>query len=64
LVWATELGMRPLVAHCHLGLGKLYRWTRQQAQAREHLETATTMYREMEMGFWLEQAEAEAKAVN
>src|SRR5215831_8884591 len=24
LALADELGMRPLVAHCHLGLGKLY----------------------------------------
>jgi class 3 adenylate cyclase/tetratricopeptide (TPR) repeat protein len=56
---AEELGMRPLVAHCHLGLGKLYRRTGQREQAGEHLATATTMYREMDMGFWLEEAEAE-----
>jgi tetratricopeptide (TPR) repeat protein len=55
----TELGMRPLVAHCHLGLGKLYRRTGQSEQAQQHLSTATTMYREMDMRFWLEQAEAE-----
>jgi uncharacterized protein HemY len=51
--------MRPLVAHCHLGLGKLYRRTGQREQAQEHLATATTMYREMEMTYWLEKAEAE-----
>ena len=51
---ATELGLRPLVAHCHFGLGKLYRQTSKQTQAREHLTTATTMYREMSMQFWLE----------
>jgi hypothetical protein len=45
--------------HCHLGLGKLYRRTRKREQAHEHLTTATTMYREMDMRFWLEQAEAE-----
>ena len=56
---ADRLGMRPLVAHCHLGLGKLYRRTGQREQAHEHLTTATTMYREMDMRFWLEQAEAE-----
>jgi tetratricopeptide (TPR) repeat protein len=56
---ATELGMRPLVAHCHFGLGKLYRRTGKREQAQEHLATATTMYREMDMRFWLEQAEAE-----
>ena len=56
---AGGLGMRPLVAHCHLGLGKLSRRTGKQDQAREHLTTATTMYREMDMTYWLEQAEAE-----
>jgi hypothetical protein len=50
--------MRPLAAHCHLGLGKLYRRTGQPEQAREHLTSATTMCREMDMRFWLEQAEA------
>jgi tetratricopeptide (TPR) repeat protein len=56
---AEELSMRPLLAHCHLGLGKLYRRTGKREQGQEHLTSATTMYREMEMQFWLEQAEAE-----
>jgi tetratricopeptide (TPR) repeat protein len=60
---ATKLRMRPLVAHCHLGLGKLYRRTGEHSQAQEHLTTATTMYREMDMRFWLEQAEAEAELI-
>jgi class 3 adenylate cyclase/tetratricopeptide (TPR) repeat protein len=59
LALASELRMRPLVAHCHLGLGKLYRQTGNRAKAAEHLTTTTTMYREMDMGFWLEKAEAE-----
>ncbi len=59
LALAGELGMRPLVAHCHLGLGKLYRRTRKRDEAREHLTTATTMYRDMDMRFWREQADAE-----
>jgi len=59
LALAEPRGMRPLVARCHLGLGKLSRRTGQREQAREHLTTATTMYREMDMRFWLEQAEAE-----
>ncbi len=59
LTLANELGMRPLVAHCHLGLGKLYRRTGKREQAQEHLATATMMYREMEMRYWLEKAEAE-----
>jgi tetratricopeptide (TPR) repeat protein len=59
---ASELGMRPLLAPCHVGLGKLYRRTGQREQAQEHLTTATRMCREMDMRFWLEQAEAELKA--
>ena len=49
LALAEPRGMRPLVAHCHLGLGKLYRRTGKREQAQEHLTTATTMYREMDM---------------
>jgi tetratricopeptide (TPR) repeat protein len=56
---ASELGMRPLVAHCHLGLGKLYGRTGTPDQAQDHLAAATTLYREMDMRWWLEQAEAE-----
>ena len=61
LALAEPRGMRPLVAHCHLGLGKLYRRTGKRQEAQEHLANATTMYREMEMTYWLEQAEAEVK---
>jgi tetratricopeptide (TPR) repeat protein len=57
LALAESCGMRPLVAHCHLGLGKLHRRTGEREQAHEHLTTAATMYREMDMRFWLEQAE-------
>jgi tetratricopeptide (TPR) repeat protein len=63
LALADELEMRPLVAHCHLGLGKLCRRTGDHAKAQEHLATAVTMYREMDMRFWLEQAEAEMRAL-
>jgi hypothetical protein len=49
-----------LVAHCHLGLGKLRR-TGKREQAKAHLTTATTMYREMGMTYWLEKAEVELK---
>jgi tetratricopeptide (TPR) repeat protein len=61
LALAGELGMRPLVAHCHLGLGKLSQRVGKREQAHEQLRRATTMYREMDMRFWLEQAEAERK---
>jgi len=62
LALAEPRGMRPLVAHCHLGLGKLSRRTGKREQAREHLTIATTMYREMDMRFWLAQAEAEMQS--
>jgi hypothetical protein len=55
--------MRPLVVHCHLGLGKLYRQTGKRQEGQEHLSTATTMYREMDMRFWLENADAEMAAL-
>jgi hypothetical protein len=55
--------MRPLVAHCHLGLGKLYYRTDKRDQAQGHLATAVTMYREMGMRFWLEKAEAEMRSL-
>jgi hypothetical protein len=58
---ATELGMRPLAAHCHASLAKLYRGTGKRAESDEHFEIATTMYREMGMTDWLEKAEAEMK---
>ncbi len=60
---AGQLGMRPLVAHCHLGLAKLHRRTGDRATAAEHLMIATTMYREMDMTFWLEKADAELRGV-
>ena len=58
LALADELGMRPLQAHCHLGLGTLYAKIEQREQARAELSTAIELYRTMEMTFWLPQAEA------
>jgi hypothetical protein len=58
LALADELGMRPLVAHCRLGLGRLHQKIGRDAEAQAELATATEMYRAMEMPFWLEQAEA------
>jgi len=54
---AQSHGMRPLVAHCYLGLSKLYRRTGKPEQAHENLTAATTMYREMDMGVFLEPGE-------
>jgi tetratricopeptide (TPR) repeat protein len=58
LALAEELGMRPLVAHCHLGLGTLSVTIGSRAEARAELSTAMDLYRVMDMTFWLPQAEA------
>ena len=55
--------MRPLVAHCHVGLGKLYRRSGNYEKAKTHLNNGVAMMREMEMGLWLERAEAELKTL-
>jgi class 3 adenylate cyclase/tetratricopeptide (TPR) repeat protein len=54
LALAQLHGMRPLVAHCRLGLGKLYDRIGQLERARENMTAATTLFREMDMHFWLE----------
>jgi class 3 adenylate cyclase/tetratricopeptide (TPR) repeat protein len=58
LALAEEMGMRPLQAHCHLGLGTLFATAGQAEQARAELSAAIDLYRAMEMTFWLPQAEA------
>lgn len=58
LMLASELGMRPLQAHCHRGLGNLYRQTGQAEQARGALSTAVEMYQDMGMTFWQPETEA------
>jgi class 3 adenylate cyclase/tetratricopeptide (TPR) repeat protein len=58
LALAEELGMRPLLAHCHCGLGTLYARIGQRQQAQAELSTAVELYRAMDMTFWLPQAEA------
>jgi hypothetical protein len=47
-----------------VGLGKLYQRTGDVARAKQHLANSVAMMREMEMGLWLERAEAELKAAN
>ena len=58
LTLAEELGMRPLQAHCHRGLGTLYAKIDRPEQARPELSTAIALYRTMDMTFWLPQTEA------
>jgi tetratricopeptide (TPR) repeat protein len=59
LALASEIGMRPLAARCHLGLGRLCRAASKRAAAEAHVTTARTMLAEMQMRFWLDQTETE-----
>jgi tetratricopeptide (TPR) repeat protein len=64
LTVAETLGMRPLLAHCHLGLGTLYRRRAGPHEpSRQHLQAAATLYRELDMRFWLPQADAESSTL-
>ena len=69
-VWAIDIGSAVEVAKSNnqsldnvrvaqADIHHQYRRTGRRDEARDHLTTATTMYREMDMRFWLEQAEAE-----
>jgi len=58
---AEELGMRPLIAHCHVGIGKLYKRSGELRLAKEHLNDGIAMMREMKVELWLERAKAELK---
>jgi transcriptional regulator with AAA-type ATPase domain/tetratricopeptide (TPR) repeat protein len=57
LALAGELGMRPLVARCHLALGLLYRQAGERGSGDRHLDLSVTLFQEMDMRFWLEEAE-------
>jgi tetratricopeptide (TPR) repeat protein len=57
LALAEELGMRPLVAHCHRGLGNLYLKSGRRDEARAELSAAIELYQAMEMTFWLPEAQ-------
>jgi tetratricopeptide (TPR) repeat protein len=62
LALAEQLGMRPLVAHCHLGLGRLNRDLGKRSQAKEHLATALSIYSTLGLEFWSEMAKNELTA--
>jgi len=53
---ARELGMRPLMARCHLALGTLERRAGHAHLAAEHLGVAATLFSEMGMPAWAERA--------
>jgi hypothetical protein len=55
---AQRLGMRPVVAHCHLGLGRLCAHTGDSTAAGRELDTALALYRELGIAYWPEQVKA------
>ena len=61
---ADELGMRPLAAHCHLGMGQLHQQMGRLSEARAEFSQATELYRQMDMQFYLKQSEIELKALH
>jgi class 3 adenylate cyclase len=63
LALAEELGMRPLLAQCHLGLGRLYRRARRREDAEQHLAAAIGSFRSLDMPQWLEKAESERQSL-
>jgi hypothetical protein len=58
---AEALGMRPLIARSHLGLGVLYRRAQKHHDAKPHLAAAASLFRDMGMRFWPESVEAELR---
>jgi len=62
MAMAEEREMRPLIARCHLNLAQLYRRASNRDLAQAHLVTATSMFRNMAMAYWLVQAQAESSA--
>ena len=59
LLIAQELGMRPLAAHCHWGLAKLYHGSANQACLGEHARAAQALFQDMKMTSWLSQMDVE-----
>ncbi len=64
LVLADQLGMRPLAAHCHLEMARLYQLMDRDSEANAELSQATELYRQMDMQFYLRQTEDGLKAIH
>jgi tetratricopeptide (TPR) repeat protein len=58
LTVATELEMRPLVAHSRLGLGRWFRRAGKRAEAEVHMRAAMALFGELGMRLWVAQAES------
>lgn len=64
LALARELSMRPLVAHCHLGMSQLHQRMGRLSEARAEFSQAIELYRQMDMQFYLKQAEDDLQAIH
>ncbi|MEX2220513.1 MAG: sigma 54-interacting transcriptional regulator [Candidatus Rokuibacteriota bacterium] len=60
---AEELGMRPLLAHCHLGRARLEQRASRTAAARRLFTASIDGFRELDMPYWVERAETEARSL-
>jgi class 3 adenylate cyclase/tetratricopeptide (TPR) repeat protein len=60
---AEELGLRPLLARSHLGLGQIHRRGGQMPEAEEHLATAVVLFSDLGMRAWLDRTEPELRAL-
>ena len=60
---AEELGMRPLVAHCRMGLGKLHAALGDRRKAQTELKAALSMYSDMDMQYWPDEARGALRAL-
>jgi tetratricopeptide (TPR) repeat protein len=61
LALGEELGMGPLAAHCHLGLGAVHAARGELDRARAEFVAARERYREMAMTRWQDRAETALK---
>jgi tetratricopeptide (TPR) repeat protein len=61
---AEKLGVRPLTARCHLGLGTLHGRRGKTDEARAHLSTAARLFREMQMRLWADRVAAELRLLS
>jgi class 3 adenylate cyclase/tetratricopeptide (TPR) repeat protein len=61
---ANDLEMKPLAAHCRLGLGTLWLQQGDEQRAEFELSAANRLYRQIGMTFWLNQTEAKLRQLS
>ena len=61
---AVELRMRPLLAHCHNGLGHLFLKINKTSESHSELLTALDLYKSMGMERWIPLVQSTIKEIN